>query len=136
MQGLAAGLSVYETAGVRAAMYAQLIIVQCVTVRGGVMVSAAVRAGEMGHAGAAIRAAVRATLNLLALVALRGGAFDMAALCVGAVVHAASAMSPPRTHRRARQGASCGSRARAGRPPHRNVRSSLVLVHSVRHGMA
>jgi len=56
------------------------------------MVTAAVRAGEMGNAGAAMRAAVRATLNLLARVALRGGAFEMAALCVEALTQAASAM--------------------------------------------
>jgi len=73
-------------------MYAELIIVQCVTVRGGVMVTAAVRAEAMGSAGAAMRAAVRATLHLLTRVALRGGAFEMAALCVGALVQAASAM--------------------------------------------
>jgi len=82
---LAAGLSVEDAAGVRAAMYAELIIVQRVTVRGGVMVTAAVRVGAMGNAGAAMRAAVRATLNLFARVALRGGAFEMAALCVGAL---------------------------------------------------
>jgi len=73
-------------------MYAELIFLECVTVCGGVMVTAAVRAGAMGNAGAAMRAAVRATLNLLACVALRGDAFEMAALCVGALVQAASAM--------------------------------------------
>jgi len=74
-------------------MCAELRIVQCVTVRGGVMVTAAERAGAMGNAGAAMRAAAeRATLNLLARVALRGGALEMAALCVGALVQAASAM--------------------------------------------
>jgi len=117
-------------------MYAELIIVQCVTVRGGVMVTAAVRAGAMGDAGAAMRAAVRTALNLLARVALRGGAFEMAARCVGALVQAASAMyAAAHTSSRA-QGASCGSHARASRPPHRNVRSSLVLVQSVQYGMA
>jgi len=73
-------------------MYAELIIFQCVTVRGGAMVKAAVRAGAMGNAGAAMRAAVRATLNLLERVALRGGAFKKTALCVGALVQAASTM--------------------------------------------
>jgi len=73
-------------------MYAELIIVQCVMVRGGVMVTAAVCAGAMGNAGAAMRTAVRATLNLLARVALRGAALEMAAVCVGALVQAASAM--------------------------------------------
>jgi len=73
-------------------MYAELIIFQCVTVRGGVIVTAAVRAGAMGNAGAAKRAALRATLNLLARFALRGGALAMEAVCVGALVQAASAM--------------------------------------------
>jgi len=92
VQEFAAGLPVSDAAGVRAAIYAELIIVQCVTVRCGVMITAAVRAGAMGIAGAAMRAAVRAALNLLARVAPRGGAFEMAALCVEALTPAASAM--------------------------------------------
>jgi len=65
-------------------MYAELMIVECVTVRGGVMVAAAVRTGAMGKAGAAMRVAVRGTLNLFARVALRGGAFDNgSAVCWG-----------------------------------------------------
>jgi len=44
--------------------------------------------------------------------------------------------TPPRTHRSARQGSIRGSRVRADRPPHRYLRSSLVLVHSVQYGMA
>jgi len=61
-------------------------------VRGGVVVTAAVRAEAMRYACAAMRAASRATLNLPARVALRGGALAMAAVCVGALVQAASAM--------------------------------------------
>jgi len=96
-------------------MYAALIIVQCVTVRCGVMVTAAVRAGAMGNAGAAMRAAVRATLNLLARVSLRGGALAMAAVCVGALVQAASAMYAA-AHTSSRVSRCQLRKSRAGRP--------------------
>jgi len=118
-------------------MYAELKVVQRVTVRGGVMVTAAVRAGAMGNAGAAMRAAVRATLNQFARVALRGGAFEVASLCVKALVQAASAMYAA-AHTSSRASRCQLRKSCAGRPApaQKNRRSSLVLVHRVQYGMA
>jgi len=69
VQGFAAGLSVQDAAAVFAAVYAERKGVQCATVGGGVVATAAVCAGAMGNAGAPMRAAARTSLNVLARVA-------------------------------------------------------------------
>jgi len=127
---------VQDAAAVHAAVYAELKGVQCATVRGGVVATAAVCPRAMGNAGAAMRAAARASLNCLARVALCGDALVMAPVCVEAFFRRWRPCTPPRTHRRDRQDASFGSPALAGRPPHRNLRSLLVQVHMVHSEVA
>jgi len=56
MQWLAAGLSVQDAVAIRSAGYAELISVQCVSVRGGVVAMAAVRAEALAPALAVFRA--------------------------------------------------------------------------------
>jgi len=92
VKGLATSLLVQDEATVRAALYVELNVVQCVAVRGGEVAAVAVCAGSIGNAGPAMRAVEREVLSFLARVALCVETWAIAVMCVRALMQAAATM--------------------------------------------